>query len=50
MPHPVNRRQMPGWKQGRRPAAPGPARPSGFTKKSPGGRPRTPVSGPQKHG
>ncbi len=36
MPHPVNRRQMPGWKQGRRPPAPGPARPSGMAKKGPG--------------
>jgi hypothetical protein len=34
MPHPVNRRQMPGWKQARRPAPP--PRPSGFVKKSPG--------------
>jgi hypothetical protein len=35
MPHPVNRRQMPGWKQTRRPLPP-PPRQSGFAKKSPG--------------
>ncbi len=34
MPHPVNRRQMPGWKQVRRP--PTPPRPSGYAKRGPG--------------
>jgi hypothetical protein len=34
MPHPINRRQTPAWKQARRPLLP--PRPSGFAKKSPG--------------
>jgi len=34
MPHPVNRRQMPGWKQVRRPLPP--PRPAGFGRKRPG--------------
>ena len=34
MPHPINRRQTPGWKQARRPLPP--PRPSGYIKKGPG--------------
>ena len=33
MPHPVNRRQMPGWKQARRPPAP-PKIQGGFAKQA----------------
>jgi len=38
MPHPINRRQKPAWKQAPRPGPP-PPRPSGFAKKSPGRKP-----------
>ncbi len=34
MPHPVNRRQKPAWKQARRP--PAPPRQTGMFKKAPG--------------
>jgi len=35
MTHPVNRRQMPGWKQARRPPVP-PKLQGGFIKRAPG--------------
>ncbi len=35
MTHPVNRRQMPGWKQARRPPAP-PKLQGGLAKRAPG--------------
>lgn len=35
MPHPINRRQKPAWKQPRRPPSPPKAR-GGFAKRSPG--------------
>jgi hypothetical protein len=45
MPHPVNRRQMPGWKQVRRPPAP-PRSQGGFAKRAPG-RKITPPAKPK---
>jgi hypothetical protein len=47
MPHPVNRRQMPGWKQVRR-RPPSPPRPQGGCAKRPPGRKITPPAKPKQ--
>jgi hypothetical protein len=47
MPHPVNRRQMPGWKQTRRPLPPPPRRsPAGKDGRGPGGKGKPPKRTP----
>ncbi len=44
MPHPINRRQKPAWKQPRRPPSP-PARQGGFPKRAPGRKISPPAKG-----
>jgi hypothetical protein len=44
MPHPINRRQKPAWKQPRRPPAP-PRPQGGFAKRAPGRKITPPAKG-----